>query len=261
MHLKILGCDGGRGLGCLSTSLLFNETILIDAGTIQSVLSAEETLKITDLFLTHTHFDHIMDLPFLFSATLHKREKPLTIHATAPAIKALKEHVFNGTIWPDFAKIPNKDNPQYIFNEIKADETYTCQGLSFTPIEVNHQIPTVGYLVEDNTHALIFSGDTGPCKKIEEVANKTKNLKALILDLSFVRKEKKVARLSDHMIIDDIEEMLSRITTPCDVYVFHFKMGMVEELLEEIKGKSHAGRPLRALRQYKEITFDEERGR
>lgn len=255
MKLRVLGCDGGRGLGCFSTSLLFNDHIMVDAGTIQSVLTEDEVLKITDVFLTHVHFDHIMDLPFLFSITFGKRKKPLRIHGSKFSLDALKKYVFNDVIWPDFARIPNADNPQYTLHEIEEGQSVTVDGLTFTPIDVDHQIPTVGYKIEDAQSSIVFSGDTGPCDTISQVANDAQNLKAVIMDLSFVKEEKIVARLSKHMIADDIKSEIAKIEQECDIYTFHFKMGMVDELEKDIAALSHFGKSVKSLRQYKEIIF------
>lgn len=255
MKLRVLGCDGGRGLGCFSTSLLFNDHILVDAGTIQSQLSEEETLAITDVFLTHAHFDHIMDLPFLFSVTLGKRKAPLRIHATQFTLDALEKHVFNDIIWPNFARIPTAEDPQYTLHEIKADEPVTVDGLTFTPISVDHTIPTVGFKISDAESSIVFSGDTGPCEAVVNYANVAENLKAVIFDLSFVKEDEYIARLSKHMITEDIEKEVSKIKQDCDVYVFHFKMGAVEQLTEELSKLQHFGKPLKSLREFKEIQF------
>ena len=255
MKLRVLGCDGGRGLGCFSTSLLFNDHIMVDAGTIQSELTEDEALAVSDIFLTHAHFDHIMDLPFLFSITFGRRKAPLRIHATKYTLDALEKYVFNDVVWPNFARLPNENDPQFTLHEIKAGETYEVDGLRFTPIDVDHQIPTVGFKVADDKSSIVFSGDTGPCDAISQVANAAENLKAVIMDLSFVKKDKVVARLSGHMIAEDVVAEIEKIKQPCDIYVFHFKMGMIEALEADVATLSYFGKPVKALRNYKVLEF------
>ena len=65
MKIRALGCDGGSLPGFSPVSLLIDEKICIDAGTLTSVLSFEEQLKISSVFITHPHLDHIHELAFL----------------------------------------------------------------------------------------------------------------------------------------------------------------------------------------------------
>jgi ribonuclease BN (tRNA processing enzyme) len=248
MKLRILGCDGGRGMGYENTTLLFNDHILIDAGTIQTALTMEEALDITDIFFTHSHLDHIVDLPFLMDATFGSRPDPLHIYGIRPTIDAFMTHLFNNSIWPDFSKLPTKDSGQFDTTYIKPEVSYTVGDLTFTPIEVNHTIPCVGYKVEDDDGAIIFSGDTGPTDKLWEIANETENLKAVIVDLSFPVSEQYIADISGHMTAQDVEKELKKLKKDCDVYTFHYKVGMGTLLAGQAKRISHFGKPLKPLR-------------
>lgn len=255
MKLRVLGCDGGRGLGYSSTSLLFNDEVLIDAGTIQSELSLEEALKVTDIFFTHSHLDHLVDLPFLFDATFEARRQPLRLHGSQHTIDALMKHIFNNTIWPNFSELPSKNSGQFTTHIIKPGKTYKAGGVELTPIEVNHTVPTVGYKIEDENGSLIFSGDTGPVDSIWEVANESANLEAVIIDLSFPVSEQGIADLSKHMTAVDIEQELKKLEKDCDVYVFHYKVGLASTLEGQTKQLKHFGKPIKSLRNYKELVI------
>lgn len=255
MKLKVLGCDGGRGMDYYTTALLFNNSVLIDAGTILSRISIEEALNITDIFFTHHHLDHILEFPFFIDATFAMRKKPLRIHAQKATLDALMKYLFNEHIWPDFSQLPTPEKGQFTLHEIKPEETYTAGGLRFTPVAVNHTVPTVGYRVEDDNAALIFSGDTGPTDRIWEIANKTKNLKAAILDLSFPNDMQNIADASKHMTANDVAQEVQKISQPCDIYTFHFKVAQAEKLKQEMANISHANQPIKALRDFNELTF------
>jgi ribonuclease BN (tRNA processing enzyme) len=255
MKLRVLGCDGGKGIGYNTTSLLFNDTVLIDAGTIQSQLTIEEALKITDIFLTHSHLDHIIDLPFLLDATFEQRVEPLRLHGLPETLDPLMEHIFNNTIWPDFSVLPKQGQGQFALNYITPEEMYEINGLTITPVEVNHTIPTVGYRIEDADSALIFTGDTGPTDRLWEVANATDNLKAVIIDLSFPTTEQTIADISKHMTASDVESELKKLKKECDVYTFHFKVSQGALLEGQAKRVTHFGKPLKALREVKELVI------
>lgn len=255
MRLKVLGCDGGRGMGYQNTTLMFNDHVLLDAGTIQTQLTMEEAIEITDIFFTHSHLDHIVDLPFLMDATFGVRPAPLHLHGIPETIDAFMEHIFNDKIWPDFSKLPTKKSGQFDINYIEPEKSYTVGELTFTPIQVNHTIPCVGYKVEDKDSAIIFSGDTGPTNRLWEVANETKNLKAVIMDLSFPVTEQYVADVSGHMTAQNVEEELKKLDVDCDVYTFHYKVGMGKLLEGQAHRIEHFGRPLKPLRRADEIVF------
>lgn len=255
MKLSVLGCDGGRGLGYDNTTLMFNDHVLIDAGTIQSELNLEDALKITDIFITHSHLDHLLDLPFLLDATFGKRSEPLRLHGTKETLDAMMTHIFNDKIWPDFSKLPVNGSGQFTLNYIKSGEVYKINGLAFMPFDVDHTVPTVGYKVFDDESTLVFSGDTGPVDSIWEVANASDNLKAVILDLSFPTSEQYIAGLSKHMTAHDVDRELKKLKKDCDVYVFHYKVGLSSILDSQVGNIRHFNKPIKTLRHHKELVI------
>ena len=52
MHIRVLGSFGSRIPGIHTSSLLLNKTLLVDAGTITSVLGQDELMAIEDVLLT-----------------------------------------------------------------------------------------------------------------------------------------------------------------------------------------------------------------
>ena len=82
MKLRILGCSGGIGSDSDTTSMLIDSDILIDAGTGVGNLSLEELIQIDHIFVTHSHLDHIVFIPFLVDTVGFIRKKPITIYAT-----------------------------------------------------------------------------------------------------------------------------------------------------------------------------------
>jgi ribonuclease BN (tRNA processing enzyme) len=249
MKLRVLGCDGGRGINYYATGLLFNDTVLIDAGTILSALTVEEALQITDIFLTHGHLDHLCELPFLLDATFERRREPLRVHGTKSTLNTMMTHIFNNQLWPDFSKLPTPSKGQFTTHVIEPGHTYKAGGLGFTPVPVNHTVPTVGYKVADTHGVLMFSGDTGPMTEFWQVANDTPALKALILDLSFPVNEQRIANLSKHMTATDVEAELKKLSRPCDVYTFHYKVGQATTLGAQAQRIMHFGKAVKVLRE------------
>ncbi len=248
MKIRVLGCDGGRAKDYKNTSLMFNDTVLIDAGTVLSEITVEEAINITDIFFTHTHLDHILELPFMLDVTFGQRKTPLRLHGLKESLDPLMEHMFNDKIWPNFAELPTAEDGQFTLHEIKPDEVYEAQGLKFTPFAVNHTVPCVGYKVESGGSALVFSGDTGPVDSVWDVANAADNLKALIVDLSFPTEEQHIADVSGHMTANDVQAQLEKLRKDCDVYTFHHKVGLSPKLKEQAKHLTHMNKPVQHLR-------------
>ena len=111
MELRVLGCSGGVGAGLRTTTLLLNEHILFDAGTGVGDLSLEEMAGIKHIFLTHSHLDHIADIPLLVDSVFDRINQPIVVHGLHETIEALRRHIFNNVIWPDFTKLPTAENP------------------------------------------------------------------------------------------------------------------------------------------------------
>ena len=120
MKLKVLGCSGGIGGRHLrTTSLLLDNDILIDAGTGVGDVSLVELMLIDHIFLTHSHLDHVCCIPFLVDTVGGMRNKPLIVHAAEPTLEILRNHLFNWSIWPDFAQIPSPEKPFLRYREIQ----------------------------------------------------------------------------------------------------------------------------------------------
>ena len=107
MEVRILGCSGGVGADLRTTTIMIDKDILIDAGTGLGDLNMTEMSRIRHIFLTHSHLDHITSIPFLVDTLFERIREPITIHAQQATIDALKAHIFNNVIWPDFTKLPN----------------------------------------------------------------------------------------------------------------------------------------------------------
>src|SRR5881628_4140168 len=93
-----------------------------------AALELDEILEIDDIFLTHSHFDHIKDVPLMTDLLVGKRKTPVVVHGPAETMEAMDKDVFNNRVWPDFRAIPTAENPVIAFQEIPVRQPVTCQG-------------------------------------------------------------------------------------------------------------------------------------
>ena len=161
MKLRILGCSGGIGGRHLrTTSMLLDNDILIDAGTGVADLSLTELSLIDHVFLTHSHLDHVASIPFMVDTVGGMRDQPLTLWAVPATLEILRNHIFNWSIWPDFAQIPSPEKPFLRYREIQVGDTVELKKRKLTVLPANHVVPAVGYHLDSGRESLVFTGDT-----------------------------------------------------------------------------------------------------
>ena len=107
-------------------------------------LTLEEMRNIDNVLLSHSHLDHVVSLPLLVDAVASQRQKPLKVHALAGTIAALKAHIFNNVIWPDFSAIPTLDAPFITFHEIQIGQVMKLAGKSVEVLPASTYRPSCG---------------------------------------------------------------------------------------------------------------------
>lgn len=216
------------------TCLLINDTVALDAGSLTQGLSIEEQVRVHSIVLTHSHMDHTNSLPFFIENVYGKRDGAIDIHASAATIYAIRKYLFNNEVWPDFSRLPNHLLPSVRFCELQKEVPQVIDGVRFTPVEVDHVVPTFGYLIEQNGSAVLWSSDTGPTQRFWELANRTRNLKAICVDTSFDNSMQQVADISLHLTPHTLEQELRKLEHRVPVLLHHLKPPCVDRIHSEI---------------------------
>ena len=234
MKVWVLGGFGGESPDCRMTNLLINGGISLDAGSLTQALTVEQQVGVRAIVLTHSHSDHISSIPFFLENVLGRRRDPIEIYASDATIYALRKHMFNDSIWPDLSRIPNHLLPVVNFHELREDSPTVIDGVTFTPISVDHTIPTFGFLIEQNGDAILWSSDTGPTIKLWEVANFTQNLAAIFLETSFDNSLQRIADVSQHLTPNTLRTELEKLERDVPVYLHHMKPPSVDRIRSEV---------------------------
>lgn len=237
MKVKILGCSGSEAIGHNPPGFLVNDVMMLDAGTITAALSINAQSRITDVLISHTHLDHIKSLLFLADNIIGRIKKPVNIRAIPKVLDAIKKHLLNDLIWPDFTKIPTVKDPVLTYAPMPVGKTVTIAGLKVKAIPMSHPVPAVGFLVGDGTSSFIYSADTGPNEGLWKEAAKVKNLNAIIVDTSFPNSMHVVAGLSGHFTPDQLHRDLTkaRINYDVPIYIYHIKPVHKKTVIRELK--------------------------
>ena len=235
MKLRVLGCHGGELPNYRTTCFLVDGKLCVDGGAITSVLELEEILQIDDIFLTHSHYDHMKDVPLMTDLLVGRRQKPVVIHGAVETMEAMDKDVFNNRVWPDFRVIPTREKPVLSFETMAIREPVQCQGFRIRAIPVHHPVYSVGYIFEGKSGAIAFSGDTGPTEELWRAINATPNLKAVFLEVSFPNSMQWLADLSGHLTPRTVTSELEKLNRRgARIYLYHLKPSVIDEVKGEI---------------------------
>ena len=233
MKLRVLGCAGAEFPDFRPPGFLVDDRFLFDAGTLGAVLTEDEQWDISHIFVTHAHLDHIRGIPVLADNIIIKMlQHTVQVVAPAPVLQALREHVLNDVIWPDFSRIPTPDAPVITYRELEPGTTAVIDGYAVTPVTVNHSVPAFGYVVRKGDAAFFYTGDTGPT---EAIATHAGGLPLLIAEVSFPNDMEEMAIMTGHMTPRLLEKELKKIARmPQRILVTHPKPQYYELIRAEL---------------------------
>jgi ribonuclease BN (tRNA processing enzyme) len=226
MRIKVLGCSGGVGPDLRTTSLLVDDRILIDAGSGVGDLSLAQMSSIEQVYLTHSHLDHICGLAFMADNLFDLVEHPIRVHAIAPTIAALRRHIFNWVIWPDFTELPSKQHPIMQFVELEPLLALSAPGpLAITPFPVHHTVPAVGYSLAGDGGVFAFSGDTSATETLWQHLNALPRLDKLMIEVAFPNEQAELSSTSRHFTPASLGRELQQLRHRPQLLLTHHKPG------------------------------------
>jgi cAMP phosphodiesterase len=237
MKLHVLGCSAVELPNSRLSSFLVDGKLLLDAGTIGSVLDEQQQLKIKHILLTHAHLDHIKDLPFLAdNIAMNNQRHQVTVISIPEVIDALRANLFNDVVWPDFTKVPSSRAPIIRLESITPNRTIKVDGYRVTAHLVNHSVPAVGYVIENASgQKLLYMGDTGPNEEIWESLNGD-HLSGVIIEVSLPTIRRSIALKTGHLTPGLLVKELDKMgTVPDTIYITHSKPMYKKKVQEELK--------------------------
>ena len=163
MNIHILGAHNCESQNSRLISLLIDDTLAIDAGSLTSSLSFSAQQKLRAILLTHQHYDHIRDVPAIaMNFALHGTRTTIKIYSIQSVYDTLATHLLNGKLYPKFLEQP-KGNPTIKFTLVEPYQAERIEGYDILAVSVNHTDPAVGYQITSPDGKIAFyTGDTGP---------------------------------------------------------------------------------------------------
>ncbi len=235
MRIRTLGCSGGIGAGSRTSAMLIDKDVLIDAGTGIGDLGLEDLHGIRHVFLTHAHLDHIAGLPMLIDANFEDDfEIPVTVYAREETLAAIKAHLFNDVIWPDFAQIPTAENAMLQYRVCNPGDTVTIGQRDFHAIDVSHSVPSLGYTVKNCGGVFAVSGDTKTNETLWPALNNCADLKALVIEVSFPDEQEDLATTAGHYCPQTMCKDLERLNHSPEIWLTGMKPGQEDTILRQV---------------------------
>ena len=87
----------------------------------------DELAKINHILISHSHLDYVLSIGLLADSVARRRvdAPPIRVHALQATLEALRAHIFNGVIWPDFTRLPSAEHPISVFEPFASGDVLT----------------------------------------------------------------------------------------------------------------------------------------
>jgi ribonuclease BN (tRNA processing enzyme) len=247
-RLQVLGCSGSIAAGCRTTAFLLDDSVLIDAGTGVGDLSLDALARIDDILVSHSHLDHVLAIPLLADSVMKQRfaqpeRGPIRVHGLPATLAALRTHLFNGQLWPDFTALPSVQRPILALQPFRVGDVLTL-GAAARRVEVlpaAHTVPAVGFAVDGPSGWWVYSGDTGPNPALW-AALKGRRIAHLVIETAFGDDERWLADLSGHLAPATLATELAQLDGSVPVHITHPKPGEMGAVLAQIRAIDSAHR-------------------
>jgi len=251
MNIRVLGCSGSIAAGSRTTAFLLDDDVLIDAGTGVGELTLAELTRIEHILISHSHLDHVLAIGLLADSVMRRRAAegrgPIRVHALPETIAALRTHIFNGVIWPDFTRLPSAEHPMLEFASFAVGDVLRLGGREIEVLSANHTVPAVGFAVLGGQEgAWVFTGDTGPNPALWARLRQMK-VAHLVIETAFSDEEQHLARISRHLCPMALGQELAQLEGQVDVHITHIKPGELDAVMTQIAALNLAHR-VHALR-------------
>ena len=245
MILNVLGCSGSIAAGCKTTAFLLDGDVLIDAGTGVGDLALDALARIDHILISHSHLDHVLSIGLLADSVMRVRRAqgrgPIRVHALPETLAALRTHIFNGAIWPDFTRLPSAESPVLELVSFEVGEVLTLNGKRVEVLSASHTVPAVGFAVEcaatvnagEPRGWWVYTGDTGPNPLLWERLRQLR-VAHLIIETAFSDEERQIARISRHLCPAALGHELAQLAGSVEVHITHIKPGEVHAVMTEI---------------------------
>jgi cAMP phosphodiesterase len=217
-----------------TTSILINDTVVIDAGSVGFFGSANDQARISHLFLSHSHIDHLGSLPIFVENSYQGGLQCVTVHGNGHVLDVLQRDMFNDRLWPDFILLSRGENRFLTLSQMEPGQTCELDGLRVTATPMTHVVPTQGYILSDAGATVAILSDTGPTEEVWRQLNALPRLDAVFVECCFPDALAWLAEVSLHLTPCMLARELAKLRRSTRVIAVHLKPRFRAEIIGEL---------------------------
>ncbi|MEM9411237.1 MAG: MBL fold metallo-hydrolase, partial [Planctomycetota bacterium] len=190
MKLHFLGTTGYHANDSRQTACFFLPEIgvMLDAGT--GIYRARDLIQTDELhiFISHTHFDHVIGLTVLFNL-LHEKETRVTVHVDEKKVSAITDHLFCTDLFPL--------RPKFEIQTFSDSPVKLPDGSQLTHFPLEHPGGSLGFRIDWPGRSLAYVTDT-VAEESAEYVSAIENVDTLIHECYFPDGWEQRGKLTGH---------------------------------------------------------------
>lgn len=234
MKIKVIGSSIDGDPRQFAATYVINDYIAVDAGCI-GFMSVDAQKRIKHILISHSHLDHIGSLPILLDNVYEHGPDCVIVYGRSSVVECLRQDFFNDRVWPDVIRLSREETPFVKFIALESTTPVELDGITVTPVDVDHVVPTFGFIIDDGASAIAVVSDTGPTQQVWELANGNARLKCVILESAFPNRLGWLAEKAKHLTPELMLREYRKLNREVPLLVVHIKPAFYEEVTEELK--------------------------
>jgi phosphoribosyl 1,2-cyclic phosphodiesterase len=219
-----------------------DSTLALDAGTglreLGKKLVSEGRTSPVHLFLSHTHWDHVMGLPFF--APLYDKNNHLLVYPLAnEGQERFQRNIFDDIHFP----VSVNDIPSKVEFAKPEGNVWRVGSARVTRIQLNHPGGAQGFRVDDDdgtSMAYLTDNEIGAGKTVvtvDDLARFSDGVNLLIHDSQYVPADMPHKRGFGHSLVEDVLK-LGQYAKPRELVLFHHDPDRSDDALDKIGGEA-----------------------
>jgi len=213
-------------------------TLALDAGTglreLGKTLAREGRQSPVHLFLSHTHWDHVMGLPFF--APLYDKNNHLLVYPLAnEAQERFQRNIFDDIHFP----VSVNDIPSKVEFARPEGDVWQVGSARVRRIQLNHPGGAQGFRIDDedgSSMAYLTDNEMNaarPVITVDDLARFSDGVNLLIHDAQYVPSDMPHKRGFGHSLVEDVLK-LGEYAKPKDLVLFHHDPDRSDDALDRI---------------------------
>ena len=233
----------GGNTSCVEVRLTDGSTLALDAGTglreLGKVLVNEGRSSPVHLFLSHTHWDHVMGLPFF--APLYDKSNRLLVYPLAnEAQERFQRNIFDDIHFP----VSVNDIPSKVEFARPEGDVWRVGTAEVRRIQLNHPGGAQGFRIDDGGVSIAYLTDNeiGAARtvlSIDDLARFADGVDLLIHDSQYIPTDMPHKRGFGHSLVEDVLK-LGQFAKPGRLVLFHHDPDRTDDALDQIGSRARA---------------------